>query len=101
MMIVILGFMASCGLVFALYFLNPGMHSPEQVELELGIHVIGMIPKLPPRKEPYKYLVEKPQSGYMEAINSLKVSLKLSDPDARIKAIQVTSSAGGAMTSTG
>ena len=28
----------------------------------------------------------------MEAINSLKISLKLSDPDARIKAIQVTSS---------
>ncbi|MFB3078541.1 MAG: GumC family protein, partial [Lysobacterales bacterium] len=26
--IVMLGFMAACGLVFALYFLNPGLHSP-------------------------------------------------------------------------
>ena len=90
--IVMLGFMAACGLVFALYFLNPGLHSPEQVEQELGIHTIGMIPKLPPRNEPYKHLMQKPHSGYMEAINSLKISLRLSDPDARIKAIQVTSS---------
>ena len=90
--IVMLGFMAACGLVFALHFLNPGLHSPEQVEQELGIHTIGMIPKLPPRTEPYKHLMSKPNSGYMEAINSLKISLRLSDPDARIKAIQVTSS---------
>ena len=90
--IVMLGIMAACGLVVALYFLNPGLHSPEQVEQELGIHTIGMIPKLPPRNEPYKHLMQKPHSGYMEAINSLKISLRLSDPDARIKAIQVTSS---------
>jgi succinoglycan biosynthesis transport protein ExoP len=92
MMIVILGFMASCGLVFALYFLNPGMHSPEQVEKELGIHAIGMVPRLPAKTKPFEHLIQKPHSGYMEAINSLKVSLKLSDPDALIKAIQVTSS---------
>lgn len=92
MIIVILGLMAACGLVFALYFLNPGLHSPEQVEQELGIHTIGMIPKLPPRTEPFKHLMQKPHSGYMEAINSLKISLRLSDPDALIKAIQVTSS---------
>jgi succinoglycan biosynthesis transport protein ExoP len=92
MIIVILGIMAACGLVFTLYFLNPGLHSPEQIEQELGIHTIGMVPRLPARQVPYKHLVTKPHSGYMEAINSLKTSLKLSDPDALIKAIQVTSS---------
>ena len=92
MIFVVLGFMAACGLVFALHFLNPGMHSPEQIEKDLGIHTIGMIPKLPPRTEPFKHAMKKPHSGYMEAINSLKISLRLSDPDARIKAIQITSS---------
>ena len=91
MLIVIFGIMAACGLVFALYFLNPGLHSPEQVEKELGINTIGMIPKLSTKKHPYQYLMDKPHSGYMEAINSLKISLRLSDPDATIKAIQVTS----------
>ena len=92
MIIVILGVMAACGLVFALYFLNPGLHSPEQIEQELHIHAIGMMPKLPGRDDPYTYLMKKPHSGYMEAVNSLKVSLRLSDPDTVIKAIQVTSS---------
>jgi len=90
--IFILGFMAACGLVFGLHFLNPGLHSPEQIEKETGLHAIGMIPKLPSKGEPHEYLMKKPHSGYVEAINSLKISLKLSDPDARIKAIQVTSS---------
>ena len=90
--IFILGFMAACGLVFGLHFLNPGLHSPEQIEKETGLHAIGMIPKLPGKVEPHEYLMKKPHSGYVEAINSLKISLKLSDPDARIKAIQVTSS---------
>ena len=90
--IFILGFMAACGLVFGLHFLNPGLHSPEQIEKETGLHAIGMIPKLPGKGEPHEYLMKKPHSGYVEAINSLKISLKLSDPDARIKAIQVTSS---------
>ena len=92
MIIFILGFMAACGLVFALHFLNPGLYSPEQIQQELGIHAIGMIPKLGGKIEPHDYVMQKPHSGYVEAINSLKISLKLSDPDARIKAIQVTSS---------
>lgn len=90
--IVILGFMASCGLVFGLHFLSPGLYSPEQVEQELGIHAIGMIPKLPAGTEPYEYLIKQSNSGYSEAINSLRISLRLSDPDARIRALQVTSS---------
>ncbi|MFT5141350.1 MAG: succinoglycan biosynthesis transport protein ExoP [Rhodothermales bacterium] len=92
MTIMILGLVAACGLVFALHMLNPGLHSPEQIEQELGMHAIGMIPKLPPKIEPYQYLIEKPHSGYMEALNSLKISLKLSDPDALINVVQVTSS---------
>ena len=37
-------------------------------------------------------MLEKPNSGLVEAINSLKFALALSDPDHPVKAIQVTSS---------
>jgi capsular exopolysaccharide synthesis family protein len=89
---VLLGFVGACGLVLGLQFLNPGMHSPEQVEHALGVHVMGMIPKLPGRVEPHAYALEKSKSGYMEAVNSLRVSLQLSDPDRKVKTLQVTSS---------
>jgi len=87
--------MLACGVVFGLHFLSPGLYSPEQIEKELGMHAIGMIPKIPERSEPYQYMLKKPHSGYVEAVNSLKISLRLSDPDARVKAIQVTSSVPG------
>lgn len=91
-MILVLGFLGACGLVFAIHILNPGLFSPEQVEQELGVHAIGLVPKVPGKLEPHDYVLERPNSGFVEAINSLKISLKLSDPDSRIKAIQVTSS---------
>ena len=89
---VLLGLMGSCGLVLGLQFLNPGMHSPEQVERDLGEHVLGMIPTLPSKVEPHEQVLNKPNSGYVEAVNSLIVSLKLSDPDKQAGAFQVTSS---------
>jgi len=92
MMVVMMGFMGACGLVFALHFLNPGLHSPEQVEQVLKIHTIGMIPRLPPKTTPYDYLLNRKSSGYREAVNSLKISLRLSDPDGHVRALQVTSS---------
>lgn len=89
---ILLGFMGACGLVLGLQFLNPGMYTPEQIEHDLGIHAIGMIPLLPPKVEPHQYILDKPSSGFVEAINSLRVSLKLSDPDKKVKAIQIASS---------
>lgn len=93
--ILILGFMLACGVVFGLHFLSPGLYSPEQIEKELGMHAIGMIPKLQGKNEPYAHVLKNAHSGYVEAINSLKISLRLSDPDAQVKAIQVTSSVPG------
>jgi capsular exopolysaccharide synthesis family protein len=95
MIFVVMGVVAGCGLVIVLHLLNPGMHSPEQIEKDLGFHTIGVIPKLRPRIKPYEQIIKKSQSAYSEAINSLKISLRLSDPDALIKAIQITSSVPG------
>ena len=89
---ILLGFLGACGLVLALQMLNPGMMSPEQVQHVLKEYVIGLIPISPNKASPHDYVLEKPNSGLVEAINSLKFGLSLSDPDHPVKAIQVTSS---------
>ncbi len=89
---IMMGFFGACALVLALQFLNPGMMSPEQVQQELKEFVIGLIPIVPGKKGPHEYVLEKPNSGLVEAINSMKFALALSDPDRPVKAVQVTSS---------
>lgn len=91
-MFVFMGFMGACLLVFGLHVLNPGMFSPEQVEQELGEHVIGVLPKVDGKQMPHEHVIDKQNSGFVESINSLRIALRLSDPDASIRAIQVTSS---------
>jgi capsular exopolysaccharide synthesis family protein len=92
MTIALIGFLGSCGLIIGLQFLNPGLRSPEQVQQALGEYVLGVIPIVGGKQAMYDYVLEKPMSGVVEALNSLKFSLALSDPDAQIKAVQVTSS---------
>jgi capsular exopolysaccharide synthesis family protein len=88
----LVGFVGACGLVLLMALLNPGMMSPEQVQKTLGEFVIGLIPIGPTKTPPHDYVIEKPNSGLVEAINTLKFSLALSDPDHPVKAVQVTSS---------
>jgi succinoglycan biosynthesis transport protein ExoP len=92
MTIIMMGFLAACGLVLGLNILNAGLRSPEQVQQALGEYVLGLVPTVPAKSPMYDYVLEKPQSGVVEALNSLKFSLALSDPDIEIKALQVTSS---------
>jgi capsular exopolysaccharide synthesis family protein len=89
---ILLGFLGACGLVLGLQLLNPGMTSPEQVQNVLREHVIGLIPALTGKTMPHDNVLESPNSTLVEAINSLKFALELSDPDHPVKAIQVTSS---------
>ena len=86
------GFVGACGLVLMLALMNPGMMSPEQVQRTLGEYVIGLIPIIEGKSSPHEYVLEKPNSGLVEAINTLKFSLALSDPDHPVKSVQVTSS---------
>jgi len=90
--ITLMGFFGACGLVLALNLLNPGLRSPEQVQQALGEYVLGVVPSVPGKTAIYDTVLDKPQSRVVEAINSLKFSLALSDPDIQVKAVQVTSS---------
>jgi capsular exopolysaccharide synthesis family protein len=86
------GFIIACALVFSLHALHPGLLTPEQVEQELGKHVLGILPKVPANVTPYAHARSKQGSAFIEALNSLKISLQLSDPDGQLKVMQVTSS---------
>lgn len=88
---ILVAFFGACGLVLALQLLNPGLMSPEQVRQVLHEHVIGLIPLIPGKVVLHDQVLEKPNSSLVEAINSLKFSLELSDPDHPVKAVAVTS----------
>ncbi len=88
----LIGFFGACGLVLALQLLNPGLMSPEQVQQVLGEYVIGLIPLVPGKVMLHDYILEKSNSSLAEAINSLRFSLALSDPDKPVKVVAVTSS---------
>lgn len=84
------------GLVFAVEQLDSGFRSMDQVEREMGVPALGMIPLLDPAKSgglpPEQYCLEKPVSAYAESIRNLYVSLSLSDVDKPPKLVLITSS---------
>jgi len=78
-------------LVLALEALTPGITNPEQAEKELRRHTLGIVPfvaKGAPEDQP----LDNPQSVYVESLNSLLVSLALTNPDHDPRVFQVTSS---------
>lgn len=83
----------SVTLVFVLEHLNPGIRSPEQIQDLFNISTLGIVPKLQDSNvSPQDYLLSKPQSPLAEAINTLRISLSLLNPDAEVKSLLVTSS---------
>ncbi|MBF0285318.1 MAG: polysaccharide biosynthesis tyrosine autokinase, partial [Magnetococcales bacterium] len=83
-------------LIFLLEQLDNVYRSQEQLEEESGVPAIGMVPLVIPEARrpalPADYLVERPSSAYAEALRSLWITLKLSDPDHPPRVIVVTSS---------
>lgn len=81
-------------LVFVLEQLNPGVRSPEQVQDLFNVTTLGIIPKTfnMGNLSIFDYLLQKPQSALSEAINTLRISLTLLNPDSEVKSILVTSS---------
>ncbi len=87
----LVGFLGACALVIGLNLLHPGLRTPEQVQQVLQEYVIGVVPSVTGMHELHEYVLKKPQSAIVEAINSLKFALALSSPDVEIKALQITS----------
>lgn len=81
----------SIALAFLLEMLNPGLRSPEQVEEHLQLPTLGIIPSADVQQEAHDYVLDKPHSSLTEAINSLRVSLMLLNPDKQVKSLLITS----------
>ncbi len=80
-------------LIFVLEQMNPGVRSPEQIQDLFNITTLGIIPKTSTPKELiHDYLLKKPQSALSEAINTLRISMSLLNPDSKVKSILITSS---------
>ena len=91
LLIVLGALLFSSALVFLIQALTSGLMGPDQVERELGLSLIGLIPQVKGVK-PFDYILKKPHSSYGESLNSLRTSLILSGPDEAIKTLQITSS---------
>jgi capsular exopolysaccharide synthesis family protein len=90
--IFLLAFGSGTAVIFILEMLHPGLRTPEEIEKYLNYSVIGLIPKtLKKSTLAYDYILAKPNSSLAEAINSLRISLMLSDPDKPVKSIIITS----------
>ena len=88
---VLVALIFSVALAFVLEMLNPGLRSPEQVEEHLRLPTLGVIPAANVKQEAHDYVLDKPHSSLTEAINSLRVSLMLLNPDEQVKSLLVTS----------
>lgn len=72
-----------------------GIRSSRQIESQLGMSTLSMVPhldKLKRNQKPYQYLMEKPLSAYAEALRSVYMAVKLSNVDREPKVVLVTSS---------
>ena len=80
-------------LAFVLEILNPGIRSPEQVSQLFNLTTLGIVPKTVNINIPVlQYLLEKPQSALAEALNTLRISLSLLNPDSDVKSVLISSS---------
>lgn len=75
--------------------LDNGIRSGRQVEDLLGLHALGLVPRLDKLKrnmKPHLYLIAKPLSAYTESLRAIYTSMQLSDVDNPPKVVLVTSS---------
>lgn len=97
-MIFVAGFVASVltGGLLALVRegLERGLRHERQVEQTLGLSTLGMVPelKLRKRQRPYRYLIEKPLSGYAESVRNIHVAMQYGWVSKRNQIILITSS---------
>ncbi len=82
------------GVVIALIqeLLDNGFRSAEQIEQQLGLPMLGMLPDLGRLRRPADVILSRPNSVYAEALRSLATSLRYSAGGSAPRIIVVTSS---------
>lgn len=98
-MIAILALIASgtLGVMLAMLveYFERGFRSPHQFELATGVRGLGIIPAINRlnrmRSSPADYAIDRPLSSYAEALQSLRTTLLLANPDGRQRVLLFTS----------
>jgi len=92
-----LGLLGGMALVLTREVLQNTYRTPEDLERDTGLGVLGQIPRIPARArvDVLTYLRDKPSSPAAEAIRNLRTSILLSNIDAPPKVIMSTSSIPG------
>jgi capsular exopolysaccharide synthesis family protein len=86
------GFMLCVGIVFLISYLDTTIKTPEDVERELGLTVLGFIADMEVREDPPgAYVAKNPRSPISEAFRSLRTNLNYVGVDKPLKTLLVTS----------
>jgi capsular exopolysaccharide synthesis family protein len=95
----LLGLALGVGLAFLLEHLDNTLKGADDVEQRLGLHVLGLLPKLDIRgddeRAPLRQFDENPRSTFSEAVRTVRTSVLLSAIDEPHKRVLVTSSVPG------
>ena len=82
--------MFAAGTIFVLQLLNNTFAGPDQIEQELKLSVLGVIPKM--AEEKIAEELENPTSSLSEAYRTLRTSLQFAGTDSGLKSLVITSS---------
>jgi len=91
----VLSLMFSAVLAFLLDYLDSTFKSAEDVEDKLGVSMLGMVPLIAKKKKENTspiYFLDSNQSGYAEAMRTVRTSVVLSGIDKPLKKVMLTSS---------
>ena len=101
----VVGLILSVALVFALESLDVGVRTVEDVEQRVGIPFIAAAPLIGTgrrigrvrvkRGAAWDFVIDKPMSGYAEALRNTRSALSLGQVDRRVKTIAITSALPG------
>lgn len=95
----VIGGVLGIGAVFIAEAFDGGLRTIDSVETELGVPYLGSLTEISPkqlrfrgrRALPWDYVVEKPLSGFAEALRTVRGSLALLDVGRRVQVVTVTS----------
>ena len=93
----ILGFMVGLAIILGRQYLHTGFRTSTDLERQLGLPVIGQIPRLKirGRKQLVPFLIENPTSAAVEAYRNLRTSVLMSSLDTPPQIILSTSAVPG------
>jgi capsular exopolysaccharide synthesis family protein len=87
----VVGAMGGIGIAFLLEYLDDTLHSPEEVQVTLGLSTLAAIPKLKDFDLGAVITREEPLHPVSEAFRNLRTSIQFADLDSGVRTLLITS----------